>query len=461
MSTPKTGSAETKMGMARKSSRPDVVVIGGGFTGVAAVGALLEIPDFAGAVTIIEPRARLGQGLAYGEARSGEILNTRVRDMSISAAAPGDFLLWTEETGAELPRQRGVRDAGGVFAPRALFGAYVAARFAERCAARKDVPVTHKRALATAAGRLGEGRIAVSLADGEILEADALILAMGFGAPNRSPRFGIAPFTHFIPDGDMRRVILAGSSLTMVDVALRLRRDGYNGLIDIVSRRGLLPHPQSIEATGRRRSVSVPPFPGLARMMGAVRRAAECEIAEGGDWRDAVNGVRPHIPALWRALSMDDRRRFLTRVRPYWDAHRHRLPLDQHQKITRELIAGAMRMGRGEVRAAAGAIEIARRGGETEIADDPVIDCSGHAPDMQAPIVEGLIAAGLARRDDVGIGLSVRVDGALASAGDETIFALGPLGQGSLVEITATPEIALQAQLAARAIASKFASADQ
>jgi uncharacterized NAD(P)/FAD-binding protein YdhS len=442
----------------RESEETCVVIAGGGFSGVAAAVALLEQESFTGRIAIIEPRARLGQGLAYGEARSGEILNTRVRDMSISASTPGDFRTWVEETGAELPAQRGVRDYGGVFARRALFGDYVAARFADRCARRSDIAVTHVRALAVGATALGDRRIRVSLSEGAPFDADALILAMGFGAPNRPARFGIAPFTPFVPDAEMRRVVLAGSSLTMADVLLRLRRDGYQGRIDVVSRRGLLPHPQSVEATGRRRIVSIPPFPGLARMARAVRRECEAEIVEGGDWRDAVNGVRPHIPALWRALSQDDRRRFQRRLRPYWDAHRHRLPLDQHQRIARELIAGAAVLGRGTVRRTTTGVEIAWRDGLIETILDPVIDCAGHAPEIDTPFIRGLVEARLVHRDDAGIGLSVDVDGAVtpAPAGGETIFALGPLGAGSLVEITATPEIAQQAALAARAVVNRL-----
>lgn len=442
----------------RGSEGASVVIVGGGFSGVAAAAAVLEQESFRGRIAIVEPRSRLGQGLAYGEARSGEILNTRVRDMSISASAPGDFRIWAEETGAELPAQRGVRDYGGVFARRALFGDYVEARFVERCAKRPDIAVRHLRALAVSATALGDGQVCVGLNDGAPLVADALILAMGFGAPNRPARFGVAPFTPFLPDAEMRRVVLAGSSLTMADVLLRLRRDGYQGRIDVVSRRGLLPHPQSIEATGRRRVVSIPPFPGLARMTYAVRRECEAEIAEGGDWRDAVNGVRPHIPVLWRALSKNDRRRFQRHVRPFWDVHRHRLPLDQHQRIARELIAGAATLGRGTVRRTATGVEIAWRDGMIETVSDPVVDCAGHTPDLEAPIIRSLVAEGLARFDDSGIGLSVDVDGAIAPApvGGETIFALGPLGAGSLIEITATPEIAQQAALAARAVVNRL-----
>lgn len=442
-------------GVRKRSAKPVVAILGGGFSGVAVAYALLEDPRFGGSIVIVEPRARLGVGLAYGEAHAGEILNTRVRDMSIADATPGDFMRWIEATGSVLPAQRGVRDRGGVFAPRALFGAYVESRFAERRAARADLAVEHLRALATSVATNESGGVSIATDGGRRLDADALVLATGFGAPQRAHRFGIAPFSKFHPDAEMARVTLVGSSLTMVDVLLRLRRDGYRGRIDIVSRRALLPLPQSVEATGRRRPWTEPPGPGLSKLMRALRRAAQAEQAAGADWRDAVNGLRPHVPAHWNALTAADRRRFLQRARPYWDAHRHRLPFDQHQRVLRELIAGETTLSQAEAIAGGEGVALSRRRGLTPV-DGPVVDCSGHRPDLSAPLMQSLFAEGLARADDLGLGVAVGADGAVVGGADASrcVFALGPLGVGSLVEITATPEIVCQAAASARAIAS-------
>lgn len=434
-----------------------VVVIGGGYTGAAFAAALLECESFAGRIVVVEPRARLGRGLAYGDAQSGEILNTRVRDMSISAASPGDFMRWIDETGATLPMQRGVRDRGGVFAPRALFGDYVEARLAARRAARPFVEVEHLRASAQAVSLADGGRTRVELDSAPALLADAAVLATGFGAPNRPCRFGVAPFTNFMPDAEMKRVVLVGSSLTMVDVLLRLRRNGYRGRIDVVSRRGLLPLPQSIETTGKVRTFPHAPQPKLSLLTQLLRREALAESASGGDWRDAVNGFRPHAPAHWRALSPQARRRFYRHARPWWDAHRHRLPLDQHQRVLRELIGGETTLSSGAAERVDGALVIRRRRRGTRV-DGASIDCSGHRPDLSAPVLSSLISAGLARVDDVGVGLDVEADGAVRG-GDAAriVYALGPIGAGSLVEITATPEIMTQSSAAARAILRRLA----
>jgi uncharacterized NAD(P)/FAD-binding protein YdhS len=87
-----------------------------------------------------------------------------------------------------------------------------------------------------------------------------------------------------------------------------------------------------------------------------------------------------------------------------------------------------------------------------------VLDCSGFRPDI-GPHDLGLVSGGLARRDSHGLGLAVAVDGRLlahAGAPQRDLFALGPLGQGSLLEVTAAPEIVRQAALCAETLLARI-----
>ena len=56
-----------------------------------------------------------------------------------------------------------------------------------------------------------------------------------------------------------------------------------------------------------------------------MRSAAVVAEVGGGDWRDAVNALRPGAPELWGALPEAEQRRFLDRLARFWDVHRHRL----------------------------------------------------------------------------------------------------------------------------------------
>ena len=103
------------------------------------------------------------------------------------------------------------------------------------------------------------------------------------------------------------------------------------------------------------------------------------------------------------------------------------------------------------------AVEVSRRGSVETLRADLVFDCRGYAPDLQQSLLRDLISQGLAHPDAHGLGLVVEQNGAVKDASGcprRGLFALGPLGQGSLWEITAVPEIVAQADRAAAAIAT-------
>ena len=72
-------------------------------------------------------------------------------------------------------------------------------------------------------------------------------------------------------------------------------------------------------------------------------------------------------------------------------------------------------------------------------------------------MIQSLVAQGAARADAHRLGLAVEPNGqVLGKSGAPTrgLFALGPLGQGSLWEITAVPEIVRQCDQAATNLAA-------
>lgn len=101
------------------------------------------------------------------------------------------------------------------------------------------------------------------------------------------------------------------------------------------------------------------------------------------------------------------------------------------------------------LRLASGAPEI--------VATDLAFDCSGFRPDLDQPLIGSLFEQGLACPDPHRLGLVVERNGqVLGARGGQTegLFAIGALGQGTLWEITAVPEIVTQADQAAQSLAS-------
>ena len=72
----------------------------------------------------------------------------------------------------------------------------------------------------------------------------------------------------------------------------------------------------------------------------ALRLEIKRNAAQGGDWRDIINALRPHTPGIWRRFSVEERQKFLSHVVPYWDIHRHRLAPAAHLRLSGMLRSG-------------------------------------------------------------------------------------------------------------------------
>ncbi len=261
---------------------------------------------------------------------------------------------------------------------------------------------------------------------------------------------------------DKRGSILIGSGLTMVDVLLNARREGFAGKTTIVSRRGQLPREHAAKGVVPKDMV-LPKTKSLARLAASIRIACEAAEAYGTPWQAVINGLRPSISTIWRQLDVAEQSRFLRHVRPFWDTHRHRLPPEVYRQLHQELDRGRARLLRARVvdveRSSPGFVVNLRRHGTSAVETlktDLAFDCRGYRPDLRSTLIRGLIGHELARADPHNLGLVVEPDGQVLGARNVPtpgLYALGPLCQGSLWEITAVPEIVRQADLAASRIA--------
>ncbi len=118
-------------------------------------------------------------------------------------------------------------------------------------------------------------------------------------------------------------VMLLGTGLTMVDVALKLAGLGHTGKMLAISRRGYLLSRISQAEAGR-------PFPdakthgsplALMRMLRDETREAE---AKGIPWQRVMDAMRPAVARVWASWTTAERAQFLRHLRPRWDVHRHR-----------------------------------------------------------------------------------------------------------------------------------------
>jgi len=444
-----------------------VCVIGGGFTGAAAAIACIRHVDGPFRLTMIEPHASLGRGVAYGGHHPLHLLNVRTRDLSVFADRPGDFLNWAFRHLDQGENDEALLEGlGHTFLPRQLFGEYVRQRLSETVDGRANVQFDVLTGTALSCNR--EGPVfAVRTDRAETIRADVVMLATAYGVSTDAGVGALSPFGFVSPDrfAQAQSLVLIGSGLTMVDVLRTARREGFAGNATIVSRRGQLPREHAAKGVTPK-EMAIPATKSLSRLTASLRIACETAEAYGTPWQAVINGLRPSVSAIWRQLSAAEQARFIRHVRPFWDAHRHRLPPEVYRQLQSEVGEERSRLIRAHVldveRSEAGFTLKLRRRGAPSVEDlnaDLAFDCRGYKPDLRSPLIRSLIEQGLAQPDPHNLGLAVAPDGQVLRGRDTPtpgLYALGPLCQGTLWEITAVPEIVRQTDLAAARIASRM-----
>jgi len=256
----------------------------------------------------------------------------------------------------------------------------------------------------------------------------------------------------------------------MVDLVLSLDRQGHRGKITALSHRGLLPLAHRPTTALTLLSNEIPFGPELSQITRWLRRLSVEFMNQGGDWRSAVDALRPHTQRLWRSMSDVQKRRFLRHARAYWDILRHRMAPEVETQINTLRAAGhleivAARIINAEVKGDEVVVEIRKRGRDQVETHKftKVIDCTGLAQDpysSQNPLIRALLARGAARPDPLGIGLDISEDYGLidrSSQCSRRVLAIGPLARAAFWECTAIPDIRLQCGHIAQIVATKLA----
>jgi uncharacterized NAD(P)/FAD-binding protein YdhS len=434
-----------------------VAVIGGGMAGgLFAVKLAALKPDWQ--VTLIEMAGEPGRGLAYGACAPFHLLNVPVQRLEVGLT-PGfrDWLIARGEDLAPALDESG-GDLAGAFVPRTLFGAYMAERVAG-----SGIRIVRGEAV-----ELLEGpQRGVLLRDGRAISADLIVLATG-NFPPKAPLPAASPVQDaaaFIVDpwspealaglDPEAPVVLIGTGLTMVDIALKLAESGHRGPMHAVSRHGLLP--QDHRFGGEWAPFVTPLLPaGPARLMRAIREAAAEAARRGVPWQRVVDAVRPAIGRIWDGWTATQRRIFARHGRAYWDVHRHRLAPRIARRLAALVESGALAIEAGRIaacRAESGAILVdikQRETGEIRTLEARrLINCTGPRSDLATvgiPLFADLRRRGLIRPDAMALGLETEDCAVLDRDGQASswLYALGPLTRPAWWEITAVPEIAAQ-----------------
>jgi uncharacterized NAD(P)/FAD-binding protein YdhS len=420
----------------------DVAIIGAGASGTLTAVQFARLAGSSARGALIDAGARAARGLAYGTPYGAHLLNVPAARMSALPDDPEHFLRWL--------RARDASAQPGTFAPRALYGDYLASLLAA-----EDTYTRVARVGGTAIGLTRDGVWTIHLHDGRTITARAVVLALGNLPPSDPLHLDGEPPAEYVRDpwapgaaiglSHDAPVLLIGSGLTAIDVAVALRHEGHRGPITMLSRHGRLPQPHA--------PVTPRPLSALPSDFSSPRGAlhwVRAQIAAGEEWRAVIDSLRPHTVAIWRGWTLEQRATFLRHLKNLWDVHRHRAAPEVLGEVSAEVVRGrvlAMREGM-VVETSARTFNVAR-----------VINCTGPACDyarLDLPLVVQMRRAGWLVPDPLRLGIETADDGRLIGADGapvDNLYTLGPLRRPALWESTAIPEIRQQAMELAKLLA--------
>jgi uncharacterized NAD(P)/FAD-binding protein YdhS len=453
--------------------RYDVAIVGSGFSAIAVSINLLKMLPQSSSIAVIGDDPGFGRGTAYRTEFYLHRLNVPAGRMSLFPDMPNDFVEWLGKQGRAVSADE--------FASRGDYGLYLRDTLAALLRSREGRPrLDFIKAKATGCINQYRSGTAFQLDNADELLARNTVLCLGVGnASLPLPETAIARaadahivrnpwrlswLSKVLPHHD---ICILGSGLTMIDQVLALRAHGHRGTIHVLSRRGLVPHAHQAHHTPE-----APHYPPETRDISALLATFRRQVRHGAEWRCLMDGLRQRTQALWQELNREQRARFLRHALPWWNIHRHRIS----PKVAAEF--KALTDG-GSVVVHAGFLEAVNweddrseivyrpRGTRARSAfkADWVVNCTGmeRAGIAHSPLLREMLQQGMIQADELGLGITVDGDARVVDdrrAANPHIYAVGALTAGRFWEITAVPDIRVQARHVAQTVASDMGSSD-
>lgn len=444
------------------TQRRRIAVIGGGASGAAflvalvkqiSADAVVDVPD----VVVFEPEGPCGPGIAYRDDTESALLNRPVSAMSVDYVDRGHFRRWLGQHGPATIRTDAGRE---LFAPRSSFGRYLAEVFDTACRDLRNLggSVEIVREAVREVQPAAEGS-AVVPERSAARWVDDVILCLG-SMPARdvyrlsgSPGYVHQPYpvrriADVVHGGS--EVLVLGSGLTAIDVALELGRCRDGVRVTLASRSGAVPDVRCDLGAGDcarelvedvRRMLSQRETIGLRHLLrlldgelsrrgttlrealrpflarfggGELLRARLEEPEPAAALQRCIVALTPWYSRLWRALDAPSRTEFTGRYKRVFTCLRSPMPPVNARRLLALSDAGALefRAGIVDVRAEGDRFRASFRGGEQDHYD-MVVNATGRGIDVSAArpgtLVETLTRSGFARPHPLG-GLDVDPD---------------------------------------------------
>ena len=344
-----------------------VLVVGGGAAGSLATLHLALQAKTPMLITMINYNYPANLGVAYSTQCVKHLLNVPCGKMSLFHDQPSHLFNWLKDR-SDISEWGIEGFTEKTFIPRGLYGHYIKENLNQALQSNSKVALCEVEAEATQLKKNmlsnGDEVWSIQTSAGEF-KAESILFALGNFAPAIIE--GIEPpvveHANFFRDPwkckDLSalqkddRVLVLGTGLTMVDMVMKLRQDGFQGKIVGFSRRGLLPMPHQMNDSVSQVEKKWPdPETSkiqLNSLFAQFRAYLKEEEANGGTYRSVIDSLRPYTAKYWQKFSDKDKSRFMRHLRALWDVHRHRkaeniseFVQEQQDQGNLELVYGAL-----------------------------------------------------------------------------------------------------------------------
>ncbi len=432
--------------------RRRVAIVGGGVAGSLAAIALAKLPQIE-SIAVFDRVGAFGRGLAYSAKSPWHRINVPAYKMGgVGAEDTEGFADWLAATG-----QSDWRDYSDSFVPRWVYGDYIAAQLSKIAASGRAIMHTD------VIKHIERTQSDYQLTSGQCWTFDIVFLCLGNPSPSPFPGIESTPrsITDVWATGALDpirshdRVLVIGTGATAVDVVIDLHRRGLQQPITMISRRGLLP---LIDAPAQTDPAPLEHWsePTARGIFATLLEDTRHKMAAGIPWQTSVDTFRLQIARLWTDASRTERERFSRHLRAIWLVHRHRLAPDVAQSLDklqseRSLDVLAGRIVSAKARPAGYNVTIHRRGGTAmQMTADWILNCTGpeeRYDRIENPLVQSMLASGIARRGNNGLGLDVDDTCRIVDRSGTVqtgLYAIGHATRGAFWEVTAATNIRQQ-----------------
>jgi uncharacterized NAD(P)/FAD-binding protein YdhS len=259
----------------------------------------------------------------------------------------------------------------------------------------------------------------------------------------------------------------------MVDTVIGLREQGYNGIIYSVSPNGfnILPHRHN-GLVYTRMIDELTEDADLYQIVCLFNKHRKQLKELGVSPEPLIDSMRVYTQHIWKRLSMEERKKFMGRLRHLWGVARHRIPLHIYEWLQQQRIEGKLHVQAGrlmDIHEEDNRILVhyfdKRTKSLQELEVGRVINCTGPESDLKKVpdhFLCQLTIKGIIQQDALHLGIVTHPESfeVINDKGERVpnVMTLGANLRGELWESTAVNELRQQAEALAQLLLQKCAS---